>query len=59
MLLGNPNCCLGKAAMDVADWLRPISSVYWGSLGNEGARFETINWTWTEQGRDRYAEYDV
>jgi hypothetical protein len=36
-------------------------SAYSGSLGGEGAEFETINWAWTEHDRDRvtYAEHDV
>jgi hypothetical protein len=36
-------------------------SAYWGSLGDEGAEFQTINWAWTENDRDRvtYAEHDI
>ena len=33
-------------------------SAYWGSLGGQPGRFQTINWAWNEQDRDRvtYAE---
>jgi hypothetical protein len=36
-------------------------SAYWGRLGGVGAKFETINWAWTDQDRDRvaYAEHDL
>jgi len=36
-------------------------SAYWGRLGGEGAKFETVNWAWTEHDRDRvaYAEHDI
>ena len=36
-------------------------SAYWGLLGGTGARFQTINWAWTEHDRDRvtYAEHDL
>lgn len=34
-------------------------SAYWGRLGGDGAKDETINWAWTEHDRDRvtYAEH--
>jgi hypothetical protein len=36
-------------------------SAYWGSLGGTPAKFETVNWAWTENDRDRvtYAEHDL
>jgi hypothetical protein len=36
-------------------------SAYWGRLGGDGAKFETVNWAWTEHDRDRvtYAEQDI
>jgi hypothetical protein len=36
-------------------------SAYWGRLGGGGAKFETINWAWTEHDRDRviYAAHDL
>jgi hypothetical protein len=36
-------------------------TAYWGSLGGTPAKFETINWAWTDHDRDRvsYAEHDV
>lgn len=36
-------------------------SAYWGSLGGEPGRFETLNWAWTQHDRDRisYAVRDV
>ncbi len=36
-------------------------SAYWGSLGGQPAKFETVNWAWTEHDRDRvtYAEHDL
>ena len=36
-------------------------SAYWGNLGGEGAKFQTINWAWTVDDRDRvtYAEHGL
>jgi hypothetical protein len=36
-------------------------SAYWGQLDGTGAKFETINWAWTEHDRDRvtYAAHDL
>ena len=36
-------------------------SAYWGRLGGDGAKFETVNWAWTEHDRDRvtYAEHRI
>jgi hypothetical protein len=36
-------------------------TAYWGRLGGEGSKNETINWAWTEHDRDRvsYAEHDL
>ena len=36
-------------------------SAYWGQLGGSGARFQTLNWAWTQHDRDRitYAEHDL
>jgi len=36
-------------------------SAYWGRLGGRGARFETVNWAWTQHDRDRvtYAAHDL
>ena len=36
-------------------------SAYWGRLGGVGAKFETVNFAWTQQDRGRvsYAEHDL
>jgi hypothetical protein len=36
-------------------------SAYWGRLGGGGAEFQTINWAWTVEDRDRvhYAEISI
>ena len=36
-------------------------SAYWGSLAGQPGKFQTINWAWTQQDRDKvtYAEHDL
>ncbi len=36
-------------------------TAYWGSLGGTPAKFETVNWAWTDRDRDRvsYAAHDL
>jgi hypothetical protein len=36
-------------------------SAYWGRLGDVGSKFQTLNFAWTVQDRDRvsYAEHDL